>query len=90
MLAFFIEHSITKGIRFSPRAGGGFLSFVQNLFKSSEPVFKVHFNFLPYTGFQNSKGAMPIFMKKKAKTRGRILRRIIVALLMLALLAGGA
>ena len=33
---------------------------------------------------------MPIFMKKKAKTRGRILRRIIVALLMLALLAGGA
>ena len=89
MLAFFIEHSITKGIRFSPRAGGGFLSFVQNLFKSSEPVFKVHFNFLPYNGFQLRKGAMPIFMKKKAKTRGRILRRIIVAILVLALLAGG-
>ena len=33
---------------------------------------------------------MPIFMKKKAKTRGRILRRIIVAILVLALLAGGA
>lgn len=33
---------------------------------------------------------MPIFMKKKAKTRRRILRRIIVAILVLALLAGGA
>lgn len=33
---------------------------------------------------------MPIFMKKKAKTRGRILRRIIVTILVLALLAGGA
>ena len=90
MLAFFIETLKTKGIRFSPRAGGGFLSFVQNLFKSSEPVFKVHFNFLPYNGFQLRKGAMPIFMKKKAKTRGRILRRIIVTILVLALLAGGA
>ncbi len=90
MLAFFIEHSITKGIRFSPRAGGGFLSFVQSLFKSSEPVFKVHFNFLPYNGFQLRKGAMPIFMKKKAKTRRRILRRIIVTILVLVLLAGGA
>ena len=90
MLAFFIVILKTKGIRFSPRAGGGFLSFVQNLFKSSEPVFKVHFNFLPYNGFQLRKGAMPIFMKKKAKTRRRILRRIIVAILVLALLAGGA
>ena len=33
---------------------------------------------------------MPIFMKKKAKTRRRILRKIIVAILVLALLAGGA
>ena len=33
---------------------------------------------------------MPIFMKKKAKTRGRILRRIIITILVLALLAGGA
>ena len=33
---------------------------------------------------------MPIFMKKKAKTRGRILRRIIVTILVLALLASGA
>ena len=90
MLAFFIETLKTKGIRFSPRAGGGFLSFVQNLFKSSEPVFKVHFNFFPYNGFQLRKGAMPIFMKKKAKTRRRILRKIIVAILVLALLAGGA
>lgn len=33
---------------------------------------------------------MPIFMKKKTKTRRRILRRIIVTILVLALLAGGA
>lgn len=33
---------------------------------------------------------MPIFMKKKTKTLGRILRRIIVTILVLALLAGGA